>query len=171
MQDVVLHVLLVAAILEHLRHADHATHTASERRADLRRMDVLVELVRVGDAGLVEGFGSAHERPERNAVGLSDDVVGDAVATGAPSSRDLSGDGAAELERLRDVHAGTLLELGEPLPFLPGPDVALVAVLELELLRLRLSNLDRLEIVRQLDLLVEDLLLRVVAAEQLRLCE
>lgn len=136
-------------------------------------MDVLIELVRVGvgDAGLVEGFGSAHERPEPNAVGLSDDVVGDAVATGAPSSRDLSCDGAAELERLRDVHAGTLLELGEPLSFLPGPDVALVAVLELELLRLRLGNLYRLEIVRQLNLLVEDLLLRVVAAEQLGLCE
>jgi hypothetical protein len=51
-----------------------------------------------------------------------------------------------------------------------GPDVALVSLLVLELLCFRVRDLESFEVVRELDLLVEHLLLRAVAAEELRLC-
>ena len=71
----------------------------------------------------------------------------------------------------RNEYAGILLELDEPLAALASPDIALVTVLVLVLLRFLLSGLERLQIVDELDLLVEDLLLRVVTTEQFRLCE
>jgi hypothetical protein len=43
-------------------------------------------------------------------------------------------------------------------------------MLEFELVRFGLSNLERLEVVGKLNLLVESLLERVVAIEELRFC-
>ncbi len=63
-----------------------------------------------------------------------------------------------------------LLELEELLTALPSPDVALVTVLELEFMSLGLGDFNGLKVVDELNLLVEDLLLRVVATEELRFC-
>jgi CBS domain-containing protein len=80
----------------------------------------------------------------------------------------LTSDCATELEGLGNIDAGTLLELGKPFSTLAGPDVALVTVLEFELLCLGVGHLDGFEIVDELDFLVEDLLVGVITAEQLR---
>jgi len=68
---------------------------------------------------------------------------------------------ATELEGL-----GTLLELGEPLSTLAGPDIALVTMLEFELPCLHLNGF---KIMDELNFLVEDLV-EVISTEQLRLC-
>jgi hypothetical protein len=129
-------------------------------------MNMLVQFVRIGDSRHVESFGSADESPECSPICLGDDVVRNTVSASMPSGRDLSSDCTAEREALGYEHECAFLELEEPLAALPGPDVALVAVLELELVGLRLGNFDGLKIVDKLDLLVEDLLLRVIATEE-----
>ena len=86
-----------------------------------------------------------------------------------PASRDLTSDGAAELEGLGNVDTSALLELGEPLSTFSSPDVALVAVLKFELLSFAIGHFNGLEIMDKLNLLVEDLLVRVVATEEFRL--
>ena len=87
-----------------------------------------------------------------------------------PSSRNLTSDCVTELKGLGNEHAGTLLELGEPLSTLTSPDVALVTMLEFELLCFRVGHLNGFEIMDELNFLVEDLV-GVVTTEQLRLCE
>ncbi|KAG1835851.1 hypothetical protein DFJ58DRAFT_735415 [Suillus subalutaceus] len=77
---------------------------------------------------------------------------------------------ATEFERLGDKYARTLLELDEPLVTFSGPYAAFVAMLILELLGLRLCDLDCFQTMNKLDLLVEDFLLGIIAAEQLGLC-
>lgn len=129
---------------------------------------MLVELIRINDTGHVEGLSSAYKGPEGTAVGLSNDVCWNTVASSIPASRELTTDNAVELERLGNENARTLLELNKPLATLTSPNVALVAVLILELLRLDLRSFEGLEVVDKLDLLVEDFLVGVVAAEQLR---
>ena len=132
---------------------------------------MLVELVGVGDTRHVECFSSAHECPERGTIGLRNDVVWNAIAARIPARGDLASDEAVEAECLRHHDTGALLELDEPLSAFTGPDVALVAVLVLELIGFVGGRLEGLKVVKELDLLVEDLLLGVVATEQLRLCE
>ena len=131
---------------------------------------MLVELVRIGDTGHVEGLGSTCESPQGGSVGLSNDVGRDAVTIPVPAGRDLSSHKAAEPSGLGDENVSALLELDKPLATFTGPDIASIAVLVLVLQRLNLGGLEGLEVVDELNLLVEDLLLRVVAAEQLRLC-
>jgi len=82
----------------------------------------------------------------------------------------LTGNCATELEGFGNEDTGTLFEFGEPLPTLTSPDVALVTVLEFELLRFGVGHLDGLEIMDKLHFLVEDLLVGVVTTEQLGLC-
>lgn len=171
LEDVVLDLLAIATILEHAGHAAHTTHATANRGTDLGWVHVLVKLIRVGDTRLVEGLGSAHEGPERRAVGLSDDVGRNTVTTSFPAGRDLPSDETVELDGLGHEDASALLELDEPLAFLTSPDVALVAVLVLVLLGIGLVGLERLEVVQDLDLLVEDLLLRIVPREKLGLCK
>ena len=130
---------------------------------------MFIQLVGVGNTGHVEGFCRADQRPERGAIGLGDNVGGDAVASSVPSGRDLTGHQAAEADGLGDQDARALLELDEPLVALAGPDIALVAVLVPEFLRVRLGCFERFEIMEKLDFLVEDLLLRVIAVEELGL--
>ena len=83
------------------------------------------------------------------------------------TSRDLTGDSTRELERLRDVDTRSLLELHEPLATLDSPDVEVVNMLQLELVSLFLSSLEGLKIVRELDLLVEGLLVGIISSEVL----
>jgi len=129
---------------------------------------VFVQLVRISNSRGIEGLGRGDQGPESCTIHLSDDIVGNPVAPGVPTSRDLASNSSTELEGLGNVHTGTLLELCEPLTAFGSPDVALIAVLQLELLRLRVRDLDGLEIVEKFDLLVEDLLVRVIASEELR---
>jgi hypothetical protein len=103
-------------------------------------------------------------------VRLGDDIFRDTVAPGVPAGRDLTSDDAVKLDRLGNEDSSALLELYEPLARRLRPDVALVALLALETSRVLLRDLERLEVVVELDLLVEDLLLRVVAVEKIRLC-
>jgi hypothetical protein len=128
-------------------------------------MDVLVQFIWIGNTGRVEGFDSGNQCPKGGVVGLHNDVVRNSVMSSMPSCRNLASDCATELEGLGNVDAGTLLELGEPLSTLAGPDVALVAVLEFELLRLGVGHLDGFKIVDELDFLVEDLLVGVITAK------
>jgi len=92
------------------------------------------------------------------------------MSSSMPSSQNLPSYYSTELEGLGNEDAGTLLELGEPLPTLTGPDITLVTVLEFGLLHLRVGHLDGFEIMDELDFLVEDLLVGVITTEQLRLC-
>lgn len=78
----------------------------------------------------------------------------------------LTSGGAAEHERLRNHDTGTLLQLGEPLVTLASPDIAFVAMLQLEFVCFRIGNFDWLKVVEELDLLVEDLLFGIVSAEE-----
>ena len=132
-------------------------------------MDVLVQFIWIGDTGGIEGFNSRDQCPKGGAVSLSDDVVGNSVTSSMPSGRNLTSDCATELEGFGNEDTGTFFEFGEPLPTLTSPDVALVTVLEFELLRFGVGHLDGLEIVDKLDFLVEDPV-GVVTTEQLRLC-
>lgn len=50
LKNVVLHILLVAAILEHLLKRDHTSHTTSDSCSNLGGMHVLVELIWIGNA-------------------------------------------------------------------------------------------------------------------------
>lgn len=75
---------------------------------------------------------------------------------------------ATEPHGLPHQDAVILLELDEPLVALAGPDVDRLAVLVLVLLGVGFSSLERLQVVDELNLLVEDLLRRVIAAEELR---
>ena len=86
-----------------------------------------------------------------------------------PAGGYLTSDGSAELQRLGNHNACAFLEFSEPLSTFPCPDVALVAVLVLELRRLLFGNLQGLEIVSELDLLVESLAVGIVAMEVLGL--
>ena len=168
MEDVVLNWLLVTSVFEHARQALHTTHAATNACPDFRRLPILVPLVGVCNAGHVEGLSCADKSPESRAVSLSDDVSRDTKATRFPTRRDLAGNGAAERERLRDEDPRTLLELDEPLAFACSPDVTLVTVFVLELLRVGLSRFERFQIVEKFDLLMEDFLLWIIALEELR---
>jgi hypothetical protein len=99
---------------------------------------------------------------------LGNDVVRDTVAACVPTSWDLSSDCPAELERFGDVDTSTLLELEEPLSALARPNIALVAVLKLEFLSLTFVYFNRLEVMKEFNFLVEDLLVWVITSEKLR---
>lgn len=86
-----------------------------------------------------------------------------------PSSRELAGDKSVELNRFGHQDSSASLELDKPLSRLPSPNVAVVALLSLELLGVFGGALERLEVMVQLDLLVERLLLGVVTVEEFRL--
>lgn len=86
-----------------------------------------------------------------------------------PTRRKLTSDEPVEANGLGDEDPSTALELNEPLAGLLDPDVAVDALLALELLGVGGRDLDGLEVVSELDLLVEGLLLGVVAVEELGL--
>ena len=124
---------------------------------------MLIQLVWVSDAGHIEGL--ADESPESRAIGLGNDVGRDTVSTSVPAGEDLTTNETAAANDLRDENECTLLEFHAPLITFSGPDVTLVAVLVLVLLCLGVCGFERLQVVDELDFLVEDLLLRIVATE------
>jgi hypothetical protein len=165
LENIVLDFFFVATILKHFAHADRASHATSESSTNFRRMNVLVKFIRIGDTGCVKGFDGANQCPKGGAIGLGNDIVGDSITSSMPSSWNLASNSSAELEGLGNKDTGSLLELGEPLPTLAGPDVALVTMLELEFLCLGVGNLDGLKIMDELDFLVEDFFVGVITAE------
>lgn len=54
LQDIVLDVFLLATVLEHLRQTFRASHSTTKTCSDLRGMHVVVQLVGIGDTGLIE---------------------------------------------------------------------------------------------------------------------
>lgn len=168
LKNVILDLFLLSTILEHLGHTLHTTHTTTDTRTDFRGMHVLVQLVGISDTGHVQGLSGTNESPQGATIDLSDDVSGDTISTGVPASWDLSTNETVELESLGDEDASALLELDEPLAFACSPDITLVTVLVLELFRIGLGRFERFQIVEKFDFLVEDLLLRIIALEQLR---
>ena len=128
---------------------------------------MLVQLIRVSDTRSVEGFGSADKTPKRATVDLSNNVIGDTIATRVPPSWDLTSDSSAELECLWDVNTGTLLELEEPLATFTSPNVTLVSVLDLEFLSLSFRDFNWFQVMNKFNFLVEDLLVRVISTEEL----
>jgi hypothetical protein len=88
LEDVLLDVLLLATVAEHLRDRNDSTHSGTERRTDLTRVNVLVELVRVGNTSHHERFSDRDERPKGGAVDLRSDVVGNAESLVRPAGRD-----------------------------------------------------------------------------------
>ena len=163
-------ILLLSSVLEHGTEGLHTTHTGTKRSSDLGGVDVLVELVRVGDTRVDQGLHGAHEGPKSSPVSLSDNVVRDTESTSVPTRGDLTSDKSVESDSLGDENSSSLLELGEVLAGCLSPDVDLVALLSLESSGVIGRNLDGLEVVVELNLLVEGLLLRIVAVEDLGFC-
>lgn len=168
LENVLLNILLFATVSEHFRDRDDTSHSRTERGTDLTRVDVLVQLVRIGDTGHHEGFGDRDEGPERSAVDLGGDVVGDTERLVRPARRNLTRDETIESDRLRDLDLRALLELDKVLAAVVRVDVDHLAVFALEAARILLGSLDGLEVVLEFDLLNETLLLGVVATEELR---
>jgi hypothetical protein len=185
LENVLLNVLLFATVSEHLGERGHASHAGSKRRSDLAGVHILVQLVGVGDTGHEERLGDGDESPERRAVDLGSDVVGDTKGFVRPSGGDceqvvstrrstdeemgltLTSDVAIESDGLGDVDLGALHKLDVVLAVV-DEDVRLVAVLELKASSVLLRRLDRLEVVLEFDLLRKSLALGVVAAKELR---
>lgn len=144
----------------------HTTHTGTQRSTNLARVDVLVQLVRIGDTGHDQSLHSADQCPKSGPVSLGDDVVGQTESTSVPTGWKLASDDSVKLDSLGEEDPGTLVELDEPFARFLGPDVDLVTVLALESSGLFSSNFKGLEVVVELNLLNEALLLRVVTPEQ-----
>ena len=82
----------------------------------------------------------------------------------------LTSDETIERDSFRNEKFGASHELDKEFRSIVGKDVDLVAVLSLESIGVLLRGLDRLEIVLKFDFLRVSLLLRIVAAKELRFC-
>jgi hypothetical protein len=170
LEDILLNVLFFATIAEHFRDGNDTSHSGSEGRTDLRRVNILVKFVRIGDSGHHESFSDGNECPERGAIDLSGDIVGNTESLVRPSGRDLTSDNTIESDSLGNLNLRSLLELDEVLGSIVGVDVDHLAVFALEAVGIFLGSLDRLEVVLKFDLLNESLLLGVVTTEEFRFC-
>jgi hypothetical protein len=120
LENMVLHLLLLATVLEHFRRTLSTSHwpAASQARPDFGGMHVLVELVEVCDVGHVECL----------SINLGNNLVRGSIAAGMLSRGNLSGDGATERKSVRNKDTSALLELDEPLAVVARP-VELVDIL------------------------------------------
>ena len=155
MQDVVLNALRLPAVFEHGGQVLYATHTTTQTGADFGRVDEFVELVRVIDAGHDRGLSGANQRPQSSPVGPSNDISRDTVTPCVPTGWKPTSGETAELECLWDENTSALLEFDEPSAGFLSPNVALVAVLTLELLGSGFVRFDGLQIMVKLDFLME----------------
>jgi hypothetical protein len=94
LHNVTLDFLLVATFLKHLGQAVHTAHTGAETSSNLGGVNVLIEFIRVRDTSVIESLSGGNERPDRNAIGASGDVLGDTVASSVPPIRELAGNEA-----------------------------------------------------------------------------
>ncbi|RUP46909.1 hypothetical protein BC936DRAFT_146377 [Jimgerdemannia flammicorona] len=139
------------------------TNTAAGRVSDLGDMDILVELVRIGDTRGYQRFHSRHNVEERDLVNLIDDVLGNAIAGGVPTGRDRAGDEAVEAQRLRNIDGGALLDSDGPAARFRLEGIDLVSVLKLEMGGLFLATFEWLKFVVDDNLLHKVLFVGVVA--------
>lgn len=130
---------------------------------------MFVQFVGVRDTRHVESLSCTDERPESCPVGLSDDIGRYTVATSIPTGRDLSSHKTTELNSLGDQDTCTPLELNKPLATFSGPHIAFVAVLILVLLSFEICSFERLKVMDEFNLLMEDLLFGIIASEELGL--
>src|ERR1700720_1929415 len=98
LQYIILNILFLPTILKHFRKTFGASHTTTNTGADLGWMHILVQLVRIGDTGLVESFRGADEGPQCRTICLGNDIGWYTISTGIPASRYLTRDSTAELE-------------------------------------------------------------------------
>mmetsp|Transcript_45069 Transcript_45069/g.140062 ORF Transcript_45069/g.140062 Transcript_45069/m.140062 type:complete len:389 (+) Transcript_45069:2164-3330(+) len=119
----------VVAVREHLLEAAQAADARADGVADLREVHVLVELVGVHDSALPEGLRAAHQRVERHAVDLADDLLRDAEVLGIPVARHLRTDPAVRPERPRHKDLGALEHAHRPRARRRLGELAEVAVL------------------------------------------
>ncbi|GKT45755.1 uncharacterized protein ColSpa_05936 [Colletotrichum spaethianum] len=170
LENVVLNRLVQVAVSVHATESASTTHTGSDAVTDLGNVDVLVELVGVGDTSRQQSFGDGHEDKQGDGVDLGHNVLGNTVSLSVPASRDLTGNKSVEAESLGDQEGSSLLHADNVLARLGNlEDLDLVAVLTLELFGSFLGRLERLEILLNDNLVKKLLLLGVVATEELRL--
>lgn len=109
-------VLLFTTIPEHCRQTLHTAHTTPKTRSDLRRVNILIEFIRVIDTSHDESFGSADKAHKSGVIGLGDNVGRDTVTTSIPTSGQLTGNESTEGDSLGDEDTSSLLEANEPPP-------------------------------------------------------
>ena len=112
--------------------------------SNIRGMHVLVQLVGIGDAGLVERLRSADQSPQCRAIGLSYNVSWNTISASVPAGRNLSSNRATEFEGLGNEDPGALLEFYEPLVTLTRPDITFITMFVFELLGLDTRYFNRL---------------------------
>ncbi|TFA99245.1 hypothetical protein CCMA1212_009011 [Trichoderma ghanense] len=170
LQDVVLQRLVEESRLVHATQSLGTTHTGADNVTDLGDVNVLVELVRVGDTRRQQGLGNRHEEEQGDGVHLADDVFGNTISLGIPAGRDLTSDQSVEAQSLGDPERGALLHPDNVLSTLGDlKDLHLVAMLASELLSRLLGGLERLKVLLDDDLVEQLLLVGVVSVEELRL--
>ncbi|GKT61899.1 unnamed protein product [Colletotrichum tofieldiae] len=170
LKNVVLNRLVQVAVSVHTTESARTTHTGSDAVTDLGNVDILVELVGVGDTSGQQSLSDRHEDEEGDRVNLGHNVFRNTVSLGIPAGRDLTSNKSVEPESLRDQEGSSLLHANNVLARLRDlEDLDLVAVLTLELFGSLLGRLEGLEVLLNDNLVKKLLLLRVVATKELRL--
>ncbi|GJC78128.1 hypothetical protein ColLi_00966 [Colletotrichum liriopes] len=163
LKNVVLNRLVQVAVSVHTTESARTTHTGSDAVTDLGNVDILVELVGVGDTSGQQSLSDRHEDEEGDRVNLGHNVFRNTVSLGIPAGRNLTSNKSVEPESLRDQEGSSLLHANNVLARLRDlEDLDLVAVLTLELFGSLLGRLEGLEVLLN-DNLVEKLLLLGVA--------
>ena len=164
--------LIHEAILVHTAQSVGTTNTRTNTVTNLRQVDILVELVRVGDTGGKHSLSGTDQNKEGHRIHLLNNIVGDTIAAGVPACGHLTGDKTIELQSLGDKHGGTLAKTDSVLSRLGDlEDLDLVSMLTLELFGCLLRRLERFEVLLDDNFLEKLLLLRIVSLEQLGLDE
>ncbi len=167
LENVILERLVEEPVAVHAAEGCRTAHTRTNAVSDFRYVDILVELVRVGDTGREQSLGSSDENEESDGVHLRDDVVGHTVPLGIPAAGDLTSDEAVEAESLGNPETRALLHADGILAGLGDlKDLDLVAMLPLELFGSLLRGLKGIEILFDDDLVEKLLPVRVVSVEQ-----
>ncbi|KAI6759685.1 hypothetical protein HG530_010365 [Fusarium avenaceum] len=170
LKNVVLHGLIEEASAVHVTEGGSTTHTRTNTVTNLRNVDVLVELVGVGDTGRQKSLGGGDEEEQGDGINLRHDVLGNTVTLGVPASGDLASNKAVKAKSLGDPERGTLPEADDVLAAVRNlENLDLITMLTLELFGGLLGSLERLKVLLDDNLVKKLLLVGVVTLEQLRL--
>ncbi|KAK1253169.1 hypothetical protein MKX08_004356 [Trichoderma sp. CBMAI-0020] len=170
LQDIVLKRLVLEPGLVHATQSRSTTHTRADNVTNFRDVDVLVELVWVGNTRGQESLSSRHEKEQGDRVHLADDIVGDTISLGVPASWDLASDESVEAQGLGDPERGALLHSHSELSRLGDlENLHLVTMFSSELFGSLLGGLEWLKVLFDDNLVKQLLLVGVISIEQLRL--
>jgi hypothetical protein len=61
LHDVALDLLLITAFFKHLGQTMHAPHTGAQAGSDLRRVDVLIKFIWIGNTSMIKSLSGGHE--------------------------------------------------------------------------------------------------------------